>query len=212
VARLGALWLRCGEFGARKGCLSVIDSTPEAMGSNLACQWQNYTDALLNTIGISRMRECIQPSQRGCSRECVPRRINVYRHGSQNDTVVDRNMQLSWCLISSPQCNHSPSTPFSNYANRSTHESTIPVSYLWVDNRFVCYKLGDGSRALQRCDALFIIPKGRAMKTQTQPRNVLAELRCILARLDRTGDLSSPSIANLRFILLERINELEANK
>jgi hypothetical protein len=70
-------------------------------------------------------------------------------------------------------------------------------------------KLGR-ARALQRCDSPFIFPK--AMKTQSQPRNVLATLRLTLQRLDRTGDFSSPSLADLRRILLERIAELEATE
>ena len=48
------------------------------------------------------------------------------------------------------------------------------------------------------------------MKTQSQPRDVLATLRLTLQRLDRTGDFSSPSLADLRRILLKRIAELEA--
>lgn len=48
------------------------------------------------------------------------------------------------------------------------------------------------------------------MKTQAQPRDVLAELRQTLWRLDRTGDFSSPSISGLRRIIAKRIAELEA--
>jgi hypothetical protein len=47
------------------------------------------------------------------------------------------------------------------------------------------------------------------MKTQAEPRDVLAQLRQTLWRLDRTGDLTSPSIADLRRIISKRIAELE---
>ena len=47
-------------------------------------------------------------------------------------------------------------------------------------------------------------------KTQkAQPGHVLAQLRQTLWRLDRTGDLTSPSIADLRRIIANRIAELE---
>jgi len=48
------------------------------------------------------------------------------------------------------------------------------------------------------------------MKTQSQPGNVLTTLRLTLERLEQTGDFSSPSIVDLRRILLERVRELEA--
>ena len=48
------------------------------------------------------------------------------------------------------------------------------------------------------------------MKTQSQPRDVLAELRLTLGRLNRTGDFSHPTIANLRRIIVQRIAELES--
>ena len=64
--------------------------------------------------------------------------------------------------------------------------------------------------AIHRGSDPLIIPKVKAMKTQTQPRNVLAELRLTLGRLNRTGDFSHPTIANLRRILVQRIAELES--
>jgi hypothetical protein len=42
------------------------------------------------------------------------------------------------------------------------------------------------------------------------PRDVLKNLRLALERLERTGDLQSPSIADLRRIITQRIAELEA--
>lgn len=50
------------------------------------------------------------------------------------------------------------------------------------------------------------------MKTQSHHRNVLATLRLTLQRLERTGDFSSPTIAELRRVLLERIAELEVTE
>jgi hypothetical protein len=44
------------------------------------------------------------------------------------------------------------------------------------------------------------------------PRRTLTELRFTLGRLERTGDPNSPSIANLRRIVLAQIAELEAAK
>jgi hypothetical protein len=41
-------------------------------------------------------------------------------------------------------------------------------------------------------------------------RDKLEQLRLTLERLDRTGDLTSPSVAGLRRIILDRIAELEA--
>jgi len=41
-------------------------------------------------------------------------------------------------------------------------------------------------------------------------RDKLEQLRLTLERLDRTGDLTSPSVAALRRIILDRIAELEA--
>jgi hypothetical protein len=50
------------------------------------------------------------------------------------------------------------------------------------------------------------------MKSQPGPRDVLANLRLTLQRLDLTGDFTHPTIADLRRILLERIAELEATE
>jgi hypothetical protein len=48
------------------------------------------------------------------------------------------------------------------------------------------------------------------MKNPSSTADLLMRLRLTLSRLDRTGDLKSPSIADLRRILLERILDLEA--
>jgi hypothetical protein len=45
--------------------------------------------------------------------------------------------------------------------------------------------------------------------SNNEPRDVLALLRQTLVRLDRTGDSASPSIVDLRRIIVERIAELE---
>jgi hypothetical protein len=42
------------------------------------------------------------------------------------------------------------------------------------------------------------------------PRKTLVELRLTLQRLERTGDMKSPSIAGLKRIVMDRITELEA--
>jgi len=44
---------------------------------------------------------------------------------------------------------------------------------------------------------------------QTRPDNTLGNLRTVLAALDRTGDFSLSSIAELRRILAERVFALE---
>jgi hypothetical protein len=49
----------------------------------------------------------------------------------------------------------------------------------------------------------------RLRSSNNEPRDVLAELRLTLGRLDRTGDITSPSLANLRRIIVKRIAELE---
>ena len=41
-------------------------------------------------------------------------------------------------------------------------------------------------------------------------RNMLEQLRLTLERLDRAGDMTSPTILDLRRIILDRIAELEA--
>jgi hypothetical protein len=50
------------------------------------------------------------------------------------------------------------------------------------------------------------------MRTQSQPRNSLTTLRLSLKRLEQIGDFSSPSLAELRRVLLGRKKDLEARE